>query len=99
MNIAPQGNDTSLSDHDIGSNDQNITGVELISSAPSSSHDSLTFQMPNQTEDAMNISSLCNPNDEELSLRQPRESELFGNNLIYKRSWAKDSTCEQVSLL
>ena len=55
--------------------------------------------MPNQTEDAMNISSLCNPNDEELSLRQPRESELFGNNLIYKRSWAKDSTCEQVSLL
>lgn len=53
-------------------------------------------QIPNQTEYSMNISFLCNQNDEEDGLRQPSTSELFGDNLdsVQKQSWAKDSTCE-----
>lgn len=55
-------------------------------------------QTPNPTEGRINISFLCNPNDEELDLRQPSTSQLFGNDFssVQKRSWAKDSTCEQV---
>jgi hypothetical protein len=49
----------------------------------------------------MNIAFLCNPNDEDPDLRQPRVSELFGDNLspVQKRSWVKDSTCKQVPLV
>ena len=86
---------------DIGSNNGDITDAQFISQIPSSSHDSVAFQTPNPTEHRMNISVLCNPNDEEAILRQSSISELFGNNLssIQKRSWATDSTCEQVLLI
>ena len=100
-NNASQANDTRLSEenpslHDIELNDGDITDVQSISQIPSSSHDSVTFQMPNPTEHRLNISFLCNPNDEEPNLRQSSISELFGDNLssVQKRSWATDSTCE-----
>lgn len=47
------------------------------------------------TKHTMNISFLCNPNEEEEpGLRQP--SELVGGGSVQKKSWANDSTCEQV---
>jgi len=57
--------------------------------------------MPDTTERIVDISQLCNPDDEERTLRQPHVSDLFGDNLspVIKRSWAKDSTCERVRLL
>ena len=77
----------------IGSNDQ--TNDQSNSQAPSSSHNSVTSQMAQ-----LNISFLCNPNDEEPVLHQPRVSKLFDKDLsaVQKRSWAKNSTCEQVYL-
>ena len=44
------------------------------------------------------ISFLCNPNDEDVELRQPSLSELVDDNLdsVQKRSWAKDCTCERM---
>lgn len=95
-NITQQDKNT---EHDIGLN-SDITDVESISQIPSSSHNSAPFQMPNLTKRMMNISFLCNPNDEDVSLRQPSVSELFGDNLssVQKRSWAKDSTSEHVHL-
>jgi hypothetical protein len=58
--------------------------------------ESVTFPAPDPTSQSMSISFLCNPNHEELHLRQSRVSELFDKNLssVQKRSWAKDSTCE-----
>ena len=77
----------------IGSNDQTID--QSNSQAPSSSHNSVTSQMAQ-----LNISFLCNPNDEEPFLHQPRVSKLFDKDLsaVQKWSWAEDSTCEQVYL-
>lgn len=87
-NIAQQDNSTSPSD-DIHSNTSNIQ---------SNSQTHPSSRMP--TLDKLNISFLCNPNDEEPVLRQPRVSQLFDKDLnsVRKRSWAKDSTCEQVHL-
>ena len=88
--------------HDIGSNEGDTMDVQSASQIPSSSRhsESVTFQSPNPTEPGINISFLCNPNDEDLDLCQESLSELFGDNLssVQKRSWAKDSTCEQVHL-
>lgn len=68
-----------------------------IQSTSSSRHNSHT---PNPTEPKMNIAFLCNPQDEDPDLRQESVSELFGSDLtsVHKRSWAKDSACEQVHL-
>jgi len=87
--------------HDISLNESDIIDAQSTLQIPSSSsHDSVAFQMPNTTERRTNISFLCNPGDEELTLRQPRVSELFGDNLssVQKRSWVKDSTCERAHL-
>jgi len=86
--------------HDIGSNDSDMTDVQFTSQIPSSHQHSVAFQTPTPTEPRINISFLCNPNDEELELHQPSISELFGDNLssVQKQSWAKDSTCEQIHL-
>jgi hypothetical protein len=86
--------------HDIDSNDSDVMDVQSISPIPSSIDDSHTFQTPNPTERRIDISFLCNRNDEEFSLRQQSESDLFNNNLslVQKRSWAKESTCEQIHL-
>jgi hypothetical protein len=55
-------------------------------------------QSQSTTKPRMNISFLCNPNDEEPGLRQQSVPALIGDNLgsVQNRSWAKDSTCEQV---
>ena len=81
--------------HNIGINESDIIDAQSTLQIPSS-HDSVAFQMPNTTERKINISFLCHPGDEELTLRQPRVSELFGDHIssVQKRSWAKDSTCE-----
>jgi len=89
--------------HDIGSNESDIIDAQStlqIPSSSSSSHDSVTFQMPNVTERKMNLAFLCHPGDEERTLRQLRVSELFGDHIssVQKRSWAKDSTCERAHL-
>lgn len=57
----------------------------------------VTLPTTNTSSHGMNVSFLCNPNDEELCLRQPRVSVLFDENLssVQKLSWAKDSTCEK----
>jgi hypothetical protein len=84
---------TSSDDED--SNFSDTMDVPSTSQIPSSSHDSV-----NSGSGMPYISFLCNPNDEEESLRQPTVSQLFDKNLssVQKRSWAKDSTCEQVHL-
>jgi hypothetical protein len=81
--------------HNIASNDGDTMDLDSISPTPPSHQRSVTFQTP---EHSRNISFLCNPFDEEPGLRQPSVSQLFGDNLssVQKRSWAKDSTCEQV---
>jgi len=88
--------------HNIGINESDIIDAQSTLQIPSSSssHDSVAFQMPNTTERKINISFLCHPGDEELTLRQPRVSELFGDHIssVQKRSWAKDSTCEWAHL-
>lgn len=60
--------------------------------------DVMDDQSQSTTKRTTNISFLCNPNDEELGLRQESVSELVGDNLgsVQKRSWAKDSSCERV---
>ena len=96
-NIASQDSHTTppTSDDDEGSNFSDTMDIPPASQIPSSSHDSV-----NSHSGMPGISFLCNPNDEEDSLRQPTVSQLFDKNLssVQKRSWAKDSTCEQVHL-
>jgi len=43
-----------------------------------------------------NIAPLCNPNNEEMDIRQPHTPLLFDNNLdaVHKPSWIGSSTCE-----
>jgi len=58
----------------------------------SSSHQDLA--MPSLSDSRMNISFLCNPNNhEDHTLRQPN------SNSLQNKSWSKDSTCEQTSLI
>ena len=103
---APQADNTSSSEenpdmHDVSSNESDIVDAQSTTQVPSSHHDSVYFHMPDTTERIVDISQLCNPDDEERTLRQPHVSDLFGDNLspVIKRSWAKDSTCERVRLL
>jgi hypothetical protein len=80
---------------DITSDNHDIMDVETISQIPSSSQHSATFPAPNS-----DILILCNPNDEAQDLRQASVSKLFHTDLspVQKRSWAKESTCEQLRL-
>jgi hypothetical protein len=95
-NITPQDSHTAppTSSDDEGSNFSDTMDVPSTSQIPSSSNS------VNSGSGMPYISFLCNPNDEEDSLRQPTVSQLFDKNLssVQKRSWAKDSTCEQVHL-
>ena len=103
---APQADNVSSSEenpnmHDISSNESDIVDAQSNPQIPSSRHDSVSSHMPDTTEHIMDISHLCNPDDKEQTLRQPRVSDLFGDNLspVTRRSWAKDSTSEQIRLL
>ncbi len=77
--------------------------MEESQGARSSSPDLLPTPRTDQTSQPFklqpNIASLCNPNNEELEIRQPCTSPLFGNNLdaVHKPSWIESSTCEQSS--
>lgn len=74
------------------SNDSNDDDMDV--------QESVTLPAPSSTSRATDISFLCNPNNEDPSLRQPRISDLFDKELssVQKRSWAKDSTCERFHL-
>ena len=82
-------NDAGQENHMAGSLSEEVTDpnnntIDVLPS--SSSHQGLS-------DTRMNISFLCNPNDENHSLCQPDTASVSVQN----QSWSKDCTCEQTS--